>query len=358
MIAKCNSLNYSFFINFYRKMDINIPYYEDNSRISNSAIGWFLISPRYYRDMMDGNIKNKPTQSMEDGSMIHMYLLQPEEFKKNYIILDFQTPSSQQQKQFCNDYINSKANKPIYKAIEAFKANYNTSGKSDDKIAKESLEMALKLKSYIKFLRSSDSGKKVISWADMGMLMNIKKNVQSHKKANELLFNRVDSPNIIAINEFHINWTWRLRPKDMLEVERTSMECKSLIDRLIIDHDNKSITLVDIKTTVSVAGFKESFTKFDYARQMAYYWFAITWYFDNELNIDISEYSHNTYIVAIQNNGSNECRVFEVPENAIIEKSEKIKEILSEIDWHMSNDLWEYRKEYYEGDGTESLLYD
>lgn len=339
-------------------MDINIPYYEDNSRISNSSLGWFLQSPRYYKDMLDGTIKNKATSAMDNGSMIHMYLLQPKEFKQTYMILDFQTPTSAQQKQFCIDYINSKANKPIYKAVEAFKANYSTSGKSDDKIAKESLEMALKLKSYIKFLRSSDAGKKVISWSDMNMLIKIKSNVQKHKKANELLFNTVNSPGIIAENEFHINWTWNIRPADVFGVERTTLNCKSLIDRLIIDQVNKRITLVDIKTTVSTSGFRDSFDKYDYGRQMAYYWSAIVWYIDNELKIDISGYSHETYIVAIQNNGSNECRVFEVPEGKITEKLEEIKKILSEIDWHMSNNLWDYSREYYEGDGVESLLYD
>ena len=35
-------------------MNIEIPYYEDNTRISNSAIGWFLKKgPRYLRYMLD-----------------------------------------------------------------------------------------------------------------------------------------------------------------------------------------------------------------------------------------------------------------------------------------------------------------
>ena len=128
--------------------------------------------------------------------------------------------------------------------------------------------------------------------------------------------------------------------------------------KLVQKYVSLVLTLVDIKTTVSTHGFRDSFDKYDYGRQMAYYWSAIIWYIDNELKIDISGYSHETYIVAIQNNGSNECRVFEVPEGKIIEKLEEIKKILSEIDWHMSNNLWDYSREYYEGDGVESLLYD
>lgn len=339
-------------------MDINIPYYEDNSRVSNSSLGWFLISPKYYKDMLDGTVVSKPSSAMETGSMIHMYLLQPEEFKKEYIILDFQAPTSAQQKQFCLDYIAIEAPRATEKAVAAFKANYSTAGKSEEKIAKESLEMALKWKSYIKFIRNSNQNKKVISWADMNMLIKIKNNVQKHKKANELLFNIVNSPSITANNEFHINWVWRLRKDDILGVDRTTINCKSLIDRLVIDQENKRIILIDIKTTVSVNNFKKSFDEYDYGRQMAFYWYAIVWYIDNELKLDISDYTHETYIVAIQNNGSNECRVFEVPETKITEKSEKIKEIISNIDWHMNSNLWDFTKEYYEGDGVESLLYD
>ena len=36
-------------------MDITVPYYEDNSRISNSNITWFLKrGPRYLNDMLQG----------------------------------------------------------------------------------------------------------------------------------------------------------------------------------------------------------------------------------------------------------------------------------------------------------------
>ena len=91
---------------------------------------------------------------------------------------------------------------------------------------------------------------------------------------------------------------------------------------------------------------------------MAYYWSAIIWYIDNELKIDISGYSHETYIVAIQNNGSYECKVFSIPDSIIIEKADKIREILTEIDWHIQNNKWDYSKAYYLGDGSELLLYD
>ena len=36
-------------------MEINIPYYEDNTRISNSSLGWFKISPKYFYEKLKGS---------------------------------------------------------------------------------------------------------------------------------------------------------------------------------------------------------------------------------------------------------------------------------------------------------------
>ena len=80
-------------------MKIDIPYYEDNTRISNSAIGWFLKKgPKYLRDMLDGKEKGLELPQLERGTLIHDYILQPEEFWKDYEILDFEIPKVKQQK--------------------------------------------------------------------------------------------------------------------------------------------------------------------------------------------------------------------------------------------------------------------
>ena len=210
--------------------------------------------------------------------------------------------------------------------------------------------MALKLKSYIKWLRGNTSGQKTMTWAQLNTLKTIKENIKLHKKAKELIFNNSDSPERITRNEFHINWEFPVKNGSMVP-------CKSLIDRLEIDHENKTIKLIDIKTTLSVSKFMDSFNKYDYGKQMAFYWMAIYWYFKNELNLDIEEYENETFIVAIEN-GSNEVRVFDVPDSIILSKITEIEQDITKIDWHFSNNLWDYTKEYYEGDGVESLPYD
>ena len=87
--------------------------------------------------------------------------------------------------------------------------------------------------------------------------------------------------------------------------------------------------LIDIKTTVSVANFSNSFKEYDYGRQMSFYWFAIRWYLEVDQKIDLSDYTAETYIIAIQNNRGGECRVYRVDESILVEKAKEIKNIVS-----------------------------
>ena len=172
------------------------------------------------------------------------------------------------------------------------------------------------------------------------MLKRIKDNLDEHKKAKELLD---DSLYDDANNEFHINWEFK------------GVQCKSLLDRVIFDHINKKIILIDLKTTSDVWNFKHSVEEFDYYRQITYYLLAITWYM-KDCGIDISDYDFEAYIIAIQTNGNNEVRVFNMfDEQEILDRKDTITYALSEISYHIDSGNWDHSRNYYEGDGIEKL---
>lgn len=331
-------------------MDLSIPYYDDMSRISNSNIGWFLKKgPKYLKDMLDGKIDGLKASYLDKGTMIHMYILQPDEFWAHYRILDFETPSSKQQQLFADNIAGTVEIEPDKALIKAYSDAYSTKGKSDDKVLSEAKELAKKLENYIEYLKTEkQTDMKVISFADLNMLKTIKSNIEQHKKANELLYNLPETSE--QHNEFHINWEF---PKDY---ENFHLPCKSLLDRLIIDHTLKKITLVDLKTTADVCNFEHSIEEYDYRRQLSYYWMAIHWYFKYELNIDIADYSYETYIIAIQSNNGYGVRVIKFSPESIESKLTLISDTIKEICWHKQNNLWDHPRVYYDGDGSE--LYD
>lgn len=330
-------------------MDISIPYYEDLTRISNSNIGWFLKKgPRYLKEMLDGK-EGLKASFLDKGTMIHEYILQPEEFWKDYIILDFAVPKVKQQKDLLEFYANAKMVDPLASEDDILLMSYNSAysnNKSIDKRIQEARELVETYQNYIEYFRNKDS-KKVISFADLNMLKTIKKNMEDHKKANELLFKYPETFEVH--NEFHINWEY---PNASTLGD---LPCKSLLDRVMIDHTNKKIILVDIKTTADVYNFKHSIEEFDYCRQLAYYWLAIHWYFKNELKLNIEEYEYETYIVAVQSHDGYEVRVFKFNPKAIEERLVTIDYAIKRIAWHKNNNLWDHMKEYYDEDGAELL---
>lgn len=338
-------------------MIIDKPYYEDNTRISNSSIGWFLKKgPLYFRNMLDGKEEGLKLPQLEKGTMIHEYILQPDEFWNDYVILEYDVPKVKQQKEFCDWYATFKATDPLEDEdkilLNAYNKAYSNKLSDDSKltIAKDFIQ---RYDEYIKS-KSLNNTKKAISFADLNMLKTIKSNIEKHKKANKLL---TDTPGVESHNEFHINWTFPIKT-DSLKMDENKIwyaPCKSLLDRCIFDHVNKKIILIDLKTTSDVYNFKHSVEEFDYYRQIAYYLLAITWYMKDQ-DIDISDYNCEAYIVAIQTNGSYEVRVFNMfNETELDSRKDTIISALSELSYHYQTNNWEHTRSYYEGNGTEEL---
>lgn len=325
-------------------MEIKVPYYQDSSRISNSAIGWFLKKgPRFYKDMIDGKEEGLKLPQLERGTMIHEYILQPDEFWNDYTILDFETPKVKQQKDFCDAYANSIELLEDEKLLTAYRSAYNNQ-KTSEIALKEATELSNKYADFIKAIKERSLNKKVISFADLNMLKTIKDNILNHIKAKELI---EDKPGVESHNEFHINWE--------LKVNGWIALCKSLLDRCIFDHVNKKITLIDLKTTSDVYNFKHSVEEFDYYRQLCYYLLAISWYM-NDLGIDISDYDCEAYIIAIQTNGSYEVRVFDMFNQTELEsRKDLIISTLAELSYHYQTGNWDHTRRYYENYGIEKL---
>lgn len=327
------------------KMKIDIPYYEDNTRISNSAIGWFLKKgPKYLRDMLDGKEPGLDLPQLERGTMIHEYILQPDEFWSDYEILDFETPKVKQQKDFCEKYNQLKLTNPLEDdnklLLEAYNSAYNNSKSAALKVT-EAQVLVNTYADYLKYIQIKNR-KKVISFADLNMLQQIEENLHNHIAANKLLYDY--DKTYECHNEFHINW------------ENKGVACKSLLDRVMFDHVNKKIILIDLKTTSNAYDFAHSVETYDYYRQLAFYTSAIYWYVTEELNLNMEDYDFEVYIIAIQTNGNYEIRVFDMlNEDMLLEKGKLITDTLKEISYHINSGNWEHTRKYYENGGFEKL---
>ena len=336
-------------------MEIKIPYYSDVSRISNSNIGWFLQKgPAYLHKMLTDPPPEEKNPVLERGSLIHMYLLQPEEFLKTYVVWDKSRPTSAQQEKFCQALANTVEIEPNKAILSAYKEAYSTAGRSEDKMLSEGLKIASTLKDYIDYLKDPER-KQMISPYEYQMLKKIRNNIEAHKLAKPLLWpveqmknysgdGWEDVMNECKYNhEFHINWECR------------GVQCKSLLDGLTLDFKNKKVIIYDLKTTQKLWHFEDSIDMYDYCRQLAYYSMAVDWYLEEECKEEPLDWTYEYYIIGIDTTGSYEIRVFKVEPYMIQSRIDTIYDALDVIAWHQSTGKWEHSRSYYEGDGSEPL---
>ena len=343
-------------------MNIDTPYYEDHERVSNSSIGWFLKGgPSYFYKMLKGEIEGDKGPQLERGTMIHSYILTPEEFQKDYVVWDKSRPSSAQQEKFCQALANTLEIEPDKAVLSAYKSAYSTAGKSEDKMLSEGLKIASTLKDYIDFLKANDKRIMISPW-DLKTLQKIKQNLIDHKLASMLIWYtgwhwqeyKKAPENVETHHEFHINWEW----KDLTGAhgkEKTCVSCKSLLDGLTLDFKNKKAIIYDLKTTQKLWHFEDSMEQYDYLRQLAYYMWAVRWYLSTECKEDPTKWEFSFYIIGIDTTGSNEIRVFKFSQAQMVRPSVKIMNALRDIAWHQTTGKWEHSREYYEGNGAETL---
>lgn len=331
-------------------MNISVPYYEDLSRISNSNIGWFLKKgPAYLHKMLTDPPKEEKNSVLERGTMIHEYLLQPEEFQKDYIMWDKRRPSSAQQEKFCRALASSLEIEPNRAILDAYKCSYSIVGKTDEKMLTEGLKIASELKDYIRQLKDNPD-QKMISSFDQFMLEKIEKSAFSHK-AFVKLFKELPQK-MEVYHEFHINWK--------ANTKYGKINCKSLLDYVAFDFTNHVCIIADLKTSQNIWTFEDSIHKYDYLRQLMYYTMAAKWYIDvwrveDSKEFPSDKWTFEYYFIPIDTTGTYEVRVVRIPVKFVNEKLPTIQLCLELISWHMASDNWEHSKEYYANDGTEIL---
>lgn len=339
----------------YKIPEYDIPYYEDSTRISNSAIGWFLNKgPAYFRRMLDGKEKGLDLPQLRKGTMIHEFLLQPDKFWDDYVLFDGEKPKSAQAQKFCENLINTVEIELNKQFSDAYRKSYSIVGKSEDKILSEALKISVEYKDYIEAIRSK---KILISQYDLDQLMKIQHNVGEHKLARQLIRRAGEHGSIHVYHEFQINWEYWVND-ELNHGAYTPIACKSLLDSCTFDFNARVCTIMDIKTTAKLWHFEDSMKEFDYCRQLCFYKKAVYWYLANVLELspnEIDKWVFKYYIIAIDTTGSNEIRVFMLGSTQVNSRNDTIHDFMRVYLWHLGTGNWDHSYDYYTGDGSETL---
>lgn len=317
-------------------------YYSVTGHISNSSLK-LLKRPKDFYEYLVGVYKNKEASYLTFGTMFHMYVLERERFEEEVKVYDFEKPRSAQQKLFCDEYASISKGKVEEKLLKAYKAAYD-SKEAEDKLVEKAKALKNKYKDFFKYLRDSKKYT-VISVKDMNRIESMWQALYRHKKGYELVCRAFGPVDVQAVhNETAFYW------------ERDKIKYKALVDRIIVDESTKTIQLIDLKTTVDLTEFEADYDKYRYDVQLAFYSLAILEAGEKTLGLEhpIDDYTLDVIEVVVDKITS-EVKVIKLNEPELTQGFQKLKRDLDLAKWHLKNDKWDYSREYYEGDGFETL---
>lgn len=331
--------------------------YEESNAISNSDIGIYILGGPKYLRRSKKTIKKRET-FFDKGSALHCYILENSKFNERYYIAKNKLGG------LFGDFVRNVVKLVAVEKLEeevALAKAYESSGfkLSFEVINKKFMGTEVQ-ELYQEALKNCT--KTELSDVEFNDIKNMSDCLYNHKGAVQLLpsispeLTTGDNP-ILEFNEVEIYWKFDFPAETTsnFDFPSYSLDCKSKVDRLIINRQEKTVKLVDIKTTSKPAkSFIKSYKNYKYYRQLAYYRDAVAYYMKEVLNLEPLEYTVECCIVVVETSAPYCVKVFKPLEIDLQFGCEEYIDNLKEIAWHVKNDVWEDRSEN-EGDGTEPI---
>lgn len=319
------------------------PYY-DVKGVSNSSLRYINPieggSPALFKQHWDGDGPVLKTSSLEFGNLLHLAVLEPHLLK--YVVDESNTPDKVRDilKDMHKTILESNnlaavvmgEEEPVgplesylYAIIEACDRN-----KYGAKTWKEETKVNKIISTgsaYWDLLRNTEQF--IITQNQKDLMDSCMQSIKKSKKAVQLFFAE-DTKDIVYHNELEVHWT----------DDKYSFPLKAKIDRIAINKAKGTFRIIDLKTTSKTLGqFKESFDKYNYARQMAFYTTAAEQWLKQ--NISSDPYTALSPIIcAVETKGSNRPGIFILSDTTWNEGRIQAEALLNRLDHHFTNNTW------------------
>lgn len=318
--------------------------------VSHSSLSALKVSPLYFQKYINRELNQEDSRYLDLGSAIHCYILENKFFDDRYIVSNtnvvggmmgkFLEAMVENEKYVAESLHDSTEDTPdefvLVNTAHLYQHCYDISGfKIPIATVIKKLETT-ENNDYLNFLREAQ-GKHVLSQEEMGIIINCSETIKMHAVAANILNTSELSG---AEPEKQILWTCK------------GFKIKSIIDNLILDKEQKLVTIVDLKTTAkSVYNFVRAYASYGYYRQMAIYREAVHAYLE-EIGENSMDYDIKQYIVAVQTTGLYECVVYEPDSTDLSIAIDEFDSLLERLKWHQDHNRWEYPMEYYNNNGV------
>lgn len=252
--------------------------------------------------------------------------------------------------------INSSFSTRFSEAVRRVQADGKYKGKTEDKVLEDFEKNGLE---YFEMLMSN-MGKTVVDSSLVDKALGVANRIKNDPFTNKIF----DLPtaedtdgHMECFTHFPIQWTYRIDSK-------RTVECKSELDILLIDHEGKTIYPMDLKTTYDNESFDYMYIKNGYYLQNAFYHKAVAvWAKDQgmddykimPLDFIVGDTSANNRRPLIYKTSELDIQCgmkgFELRGNHY----RGVEELIDEIAWCEEKNIWDCSRESYKRNGQMEL---
>lgn len=284
-------------------------------------------------------------EGVEMGGLVDLLLFTPEEVAKQYYVFDGEKPTATLLK-LANIIIDNYVEIPSTEIIIGIIKTNNFWGKV---VNEDVLISKFDVPDFWEFLKAEFNGKdKTIVSSDQ---------LRQAEEIVEVLKNHEYSKSIVAFPEEHED----KYAQYSFEFEYKNAIFRGIIDLLYVNHDNKTIQAIDLKTGAnSASDFSGSFVKYRYYFQEALYQKALEHI--KEL-LGVTEYETLSFSFLYVSRYERIPLLYKVSQkwhDAAVKgftttsgyKYKGLDEVIDDITWHWNNKKFEFSREIYEQEGS------
>jgi len=335
--------------------------YKETKALSQSSLKSLDWNPKkFYEDeylWLQGITQTRPehpiSDSMKIGELVDIHYTRPEDLDSEYVIIP-EAPTGQMLI-FVDEFfrIESGASNgytvPLSEVDIASIANtaYSTAGFKRDTLEKVLERFKTEGAMYYTALRKS-IGKTVASPEIRRTADYIIKSFDQDLFIGPIMRLK-ETPMLKIYNQMEIYFTWQ------------GVALKALLDKVVVDHEAKTIQPYDIKTASDA--FPSSFMNWRYDLQGAFYTLAIEeWAFFNGCEV----YKILPFKFIVGYSTGQRPEIWEMTQGDLTAGEEGginrfgrqvkgYKQLIEQYKWHVENNKWDYSQEVYESNGVRLL---
>ena len=300
-------------------------------KFSYSSLNKLIFSPQlFYKDYILQEREERTDKHLIQGKLIHLLLLQPEEFDNQFVLLPAKLPSESLRK-VLKLIPNHTQEKELSKVDDTVILDclhevnlYQSLKDADKRVAKVRTP---ECEDYYRFL--STTNKDII---DVDTLEKCKESVELIKDNKSVMKLLEDDTTDFEMDSIEIH---NEKPLSC-SLDQYTFGLKGIVDRYVIDHDKKVITIIDIKTTgKTIVDFPETVEFYNYWLQAAVYMTLVA----KNLDKDTQDYKINFNFIVIDK--YNQIYNFPVREETMSAWAGGMEGVLSMVNYHIDNNRFD-----------------